>query len=433
MKKQFSILFLLFYTIGFTQSVNTQKLDLFFKELETHHQFMGTVVLQKDRQIIYQKSIGFQNIQAKIKNNSVTLYNIGSISKTFTAVLVLKAIENNKLKLSETLNTFYPEIKNSNKITISDLLYHRSGIANFTDSKRFSTWNTKATSAEKLVKIITDLGSIFEPNTTTLYSNSNYVLLSFILEKVYNKTYATLLKEQITQPLNLPQTFLGMNYNTSSYTYKQQWNLSPKTHTSVTTGAGGIVSTPTDLTHFFSALFDEKLIHLENLKQMQTLNGKYGMGLMKMPFYNHLGYGHGGSIDGYRSLVSYFPDSKLSLAITSNGTQQSMNDIAIILLKEAFGKSYEIPSFSSSSKNVDDYLGVYTSSQLPLNITITKNSKNELIAQATGQNSFVLQTTLKTHTYKFPPAGIVIKFNPSKKTLKLLQGGGNYRFSKQEN
>ncbi|WP_374329249.1 serine hydrolase domain-containing protein, partial [Soonwooa sp.] len=191
----------------FSQSFNSKKLNQYFENLEKNNKFMGSVALSKNGKLIYTKTKGFADIATKQKANENTKYRIGSISKTFTTVLVLKAIEKKKLSLNDKLSKFYPNIINAEKITIQMLLNHRSGIFNFTDGNSYYEWNTQAKTEKELLEIIAKNGSDFEPDTKTSYSNSNFVLLSFILQKVFKKNYSALLKEYITTPLNLKNTY----------------------------------------------------------------------------------------------------------------------------------------------------------------------------------------------------------------------------------
>ena len=163
---------------GLTQNFDKTKLDNYFNTLEANNKFMGSVAVSKNGAIIYTKSVGFSDIENNVKANENSKYRIGSISKTFTAVLVLKAVEEKKLDLNQTIEKYFPTIKNAEKITIKHLLSHRSGIHNFTNDKDYLTWNTQPKTEKEMVEIITKAGSDFEPDSKAEYSNSNFVLLS---------------------------------------------------------------------------------------------------------------------------------------------------------------------------------------------------------------------------------------------------------------
>lgn len=423
--------------VTLAQSFDKAKLDSYFDALETNNKFMGSVAVSKDGKIIYERSLGFIDFENKIKADANSKYRIGSISKTFTAVLVFKAVEANLLDLNQTIASYFPSIKNTEKITLKHLLSHRSGIHNFTDDPDYLTWNTRAKTEKEMLAIIADAGSDFEPDSKAQYSNSNYVLLTYILEKSFKKSYPELLKGYITKPLGLKNTYFGSNINTAnnecfSYTMGENWQLAPETDMSVPVGAGGIISTPTDLVTFSDALFGGKLVKPESLALMKTLNDQYGMGLFQFPFYDNKGYGHTGGIDGFSSVFTHFPDGNISYALTSNGTNINNNNISIAVLSAVYNKTYDIPdfvSFNVSEEALDHYVGTYVSEQVPLKITVSKN-KLTLIAQATGQAAFPLEATAKDK-FTFDQAGIEMEFNPGEGTMLLKQGGAQFNFKKE--
>ncbi|HLW62039.1 MAG TPA: serine hydrolase domain-containing protein [Flavobacterium sp.] len=423
--------------LGFAQNFDKVKLDNYFNALEINNKFMGSVAVAKNGVLIYSKAIGFSDLENAIKANVNTTYKIGSISKTFTAVLVLKAVEENKLKLHQTLDYYFPEVKNAEKITVEQLLTHRSGIHNFTDDFAYLFYNTQPKTEKEMLEIITNAGSDFEPDSKAAYSNSNYVLLTYILEKSYETTYGELLQKHITEPLALKDTHFGWNdglekSQTKSYSYLEIWKPETVTDVSIPLGAGGIVSTPSDLVKFSAALFNGKLLKKESLDFMKTIKEGYGMGLFTIPFYDKTGYGHTGGIDGFTSVFSYFPEDAVSYALTSNGTNFNNNEISIAVLSAILDKPYELPNFSTyqvNEKDLDSYSGLYASTQIPLKITITKEG-NSLTAQATGQSAFPLEATAQ-HQFKFQQAGIVLEFNPEEQTMILKQGGGEFLFKKE--
>jgi CubicO group peptidase (beta-lactamase class C family) len=432
-----TILTILFIQIGFTQDIDTLKLNNYFKTLDKNNKFMGSVALLKNGKIVYNNQIGFADIETKKKSTKNTKYRIGSISKTFTATLIFKAIEEGKINLNQTINRYFPTIKNSDSITIGNLLNHRSGIYNFTNDKEYLTYYTVPKSEEEMLSIISKYDSNFKPNLEAKYSNSNYVLLSFILQKIYKKTYAEILTEKIINNIDLKNTYFGReidlkNNESYSYSYNKNWKKQPETNTSIPIGAGGITSTPNDLLQFSEALFNYKIISKKSLTKMETLEDNYGMGLFKTPFYDFYSFGHTGSIDGFSSVFGYFPEEKCAIALTSNGTNYDNNKISIVLLKALFNKPFTIPTFTTyvlNSTDLNTYLGVYSSPGFPLKITITK-SENSLKAQATGQSSFPLEATEKD-TFTFNLAGIILKFDTTNNKMLFKQGNATFELNKE--
>jgi D-alanyl-D-alanine carboxypeptidase len=432
---------ILFASNGFAQKLNTSKIDSLFDALSNNNKAMGSIAISKNGKMLYAKAIGFSSIAEKVKSTEKTKYRIGSITKTFTTVLVLQLIEEKKLSLTTTLDKYFPSVPNAKSITISNLLNHRSGIHNFTNDPEYLTWMMKPKTKDEMVAIIAKSPSDFQPDSKAEYSNSNFVLLGFIIEKLRTKTYSEVLAERITKKIGLTET----NYGTAtdvkrneSYSYNWmngKWNQEPETDMSVPHGAGAIVSTPSDLTKFLEALFAGKLVKSESLSKMKTITDNYGMGLFQFPFDGKKGFGHTGGIDGFASSASYFPSDSLAVAYCTNGQVYAMNDILIGVLSIYFNRPYVIPTFKASSYSVntedlDKYLGIYSSQQLPLKITITKNEA-VLTAQATGQSSFPLDATEKDR-FKFESAGVVLEFYPEKGEMILKQAGGVFQFTKDK-
>ncbi|WP_188507004.1 serine hydrolase domain-containing protein [Parapedobacter pyrenivorans] len=423
--------------VAFGQDFDKNKLDAYFDTLAKNDRFMGSVAISKNGEVIYTKSVGYLEVGKPKAADENTKYRIGSISKPFTATLIMKAVAENKLRLDQTIERYFPSVENAAEITVSQLLNHRSGIANFTNSPDYLEWHTQPKSEQELVAIIAAGGSDFEPDTKANYSNSNYVLLTYLLERVFEQSYASLLQEYIAQPVGLPNTFVGAainpeNNEARSYKAANGWVVEAETDMSIPLGAGAIVATPTDIIRFGEALLTGKIIPEESVTLMETIKDGYGMGLFQMPFHEKQAFGHSGGIDGFRSTWGYFPDEYVSFALTSNGAAMNTNDVAIAVLSAVFNKPYDIPVFSNyqlQEDEVQQYLGVYASTQLPIKITIT-NEGNTLLAQATGQPSFRLEATAKDK-FKFDPAGVVIEFDPAKDLLILKQNGGEFTFTKE--
>lgn len=426
----------------FSQSFNKPKLDSLMDRLAEKNQAMGSLTISKNGIVVYSRAIGYSFISGneKLSATDQTKYRIGSISKMFTATMIFQLIEDGKLNLTTTVDKYFPQLPNANKITISNLLNHRSGLHNFTEDPDILTWMTQPKTQDEMLAIISKSKVDFQPNEKFSYSNSNYVVLGYIIEKASKQTFAKYLSNKITSKIGLSNTYVGAKTDTKknesfSYRFLNGWEQAPETDMSIPGGAGSLVSTPADLTKFIESLFSLKLVSNSSLLQMKTITDGYGMGMFQMPFYTKRAYGHNGAIDGFASNLVYFPEDSLALAYCTNGQVYPLNDILIGVLSIHFNKPYSIPTFNAlplitlKTEELDKYLGVYSSTQVPLKITITK-STTTLIAQATGQSSFPLEATEKDK-FKFDPAGIIMEFNPDKNELTLKQGGGNILFTKE--
>jgi len=423
-------------TFCFAQSVNTKRLDSLFQILEQNDKFMGSLAVSQNGNTIYSNTIGFINVEDSIRSNHKTKYRIGSISKMYTATLILKAIEENKLKLEQKLENFFPSIANSKTITIENLLNHSSGIHDFTRTEDYPNWSKINQSKNSMVKRISSYKSEFSPNIKSEYSNSNFVLLTYILEEVYKTTYKNLLKEKITGPLNLENTFYGgkidpKNNEAHSYSFLGKWNKETETDMSIPQGAGAIVSTPEDLNTFINGLFNEKIISRTSLDKMMIIENGFGLGLLRFPYNDKWSYGHTGGIDGFEAITSYFPKDRLAISLTSNGINYNKNNILLAVLGSYYGKGFDMPDFNKvklKEKDLEKYLGTYSSEQIPPKITISQEGLT-LLAQATGQSAFPLAPA-SIHTFVFEQAGVKIKFKPDTEEMLLIQGGKEFLFSK---
>lgn len=432
-----SIIFGFISQLCISQTINTEKLNTYFDVLEKNNKFMGTVSINQNGKQIYYKSVGFSDVAAQQKANENTKYRIGSVTKTFTATLIFKAIEEKKLSLNQNIQHFFPNQKNADKITIAQLLSHRSGIGNFTSDDQFPKWRTEAKTKAEMLKIIKQSGNDFPPDSTAQYSNSNYVLLSYILEDIYKKPFKEILNKKIIKKAGLKNTFYGTKINVSnneanSYKFRETWLKDEETDMSIPLGAGGIVSTTKDLNLFLQALFAGKIISLQSVELMKPKNGNIGMGLLLPPYKNKSGFGHNGAIDAFNAFFIYFPNDKMIFSITSNGSNINPNSINETIIKVMYGEPFEIPEFKTfaiSEADLEQYLGVYSNEKAPFKLTFTKTG-NTLQVQPTGQPVFDLTATDK-NVFEYEKRKVKIQFQPEKKTLVFKMGDRVMDFSKE--
>ena len=165
---------------AFSQEFDKGKLDRYFDALADHDKFMGSVAVSRNGELVYTRSVGFTDVGKGFPADEHSLYRIGSISKTFTSVMVMKAVEKGKISLDQTIGKYFPMVPNAEKITVGQLLQHRSGIHSFTDNPHYLTWCTQPKTREELLAIIAGGQSEFEHGSKAEYSNSKYVLLSLL-------------------------------------------------------------------------------------------------------------------------------------------------------------------------------------------------------------------------------------------------------------
>jgi CubicO group peptidase (beta-lactamase class C family) len=439
MKKLFFTLFsIVFTTIISAQNFEKAKMDSLFKLIDANEKSMGSISIYHESKEVYQYSMGYADVEKKQKANALTKYRVGSVSKIFTSAIILQMVEEGKLNLETTLDRFYPEIPNAKSITIEQLLRHRTGLFNFTNAPEYLEWMEKPKSKEALLELFVKNGTTFEPGDKFEYSNTNYVLLSFIVETIDGKSFAEILKQRIAVPLALTNTYYGGKIDPArneakSYTRANTWVQATETDMSIPTGAGAIVSAPSDLNLFLIALFSGKVISNESLSKMKEMKDGYGLGLIQFPFFEKKAFGHTGGIDGFQSSASFFPDENIAITMLVNGASMPSNDILIGALSIYFGRDYKLPEFTPAilltAEELSSFTGTYSSEGFPLKITISQQG-GALFGQATGQPMFPLEAFEK-NKFRFDPAKLVIEFYPEENKLLLLQGGGRFELTRE--
>jgi D-alanyl-D-alanine carboxypeptidase len=414
------------------QEINTAKLDSFFNALSANNRCMGSFAISQKGKIIYQKSIGYSSLEGnnKIPATPFTLYRIGSMTKMFTATLIFQLIEQGKLSLDTKLYKFFPQMPNATKITIENLLNHTSGLADYVNDTDNKAWITDPHTKAELLQSIAGKKVHFEPGAKQLYCNSGYLLLSYILEDITGKPYSKLIKNRISGKIGLQHTFSSKaneseNAEARPYQRTTSWVKIKDIYFPNIIGVGDMLSTPADMLTFINSLAAGKLVKPESYNQMRTFEDQYtfGMGLTRVPFYEKIGIGHGGDTYGSHSVTSRFDDD-LSFSSCVNGANYPVNDISIAILSICYHRPFDIPDLKQveiKSEDLDAHLGIYASKQMPLKITFTKQG-TVLMAQATGQSKFALETVSKDK-FKFDADDILVEFNTDKKEMILKQSG----------
>src|SRR5436190_317708 len=203
-----TLLMLALVTAGRTQTLDKAKLDQLFDRLLEKNKGMGSLTLVKDGNVVYSCSFGYRQINGSEKKplTAETKYRIASITKMFIAVMIFQLAEEKKLRLADTLDKFFPQIPNASRITIGQILTHRSGIH---DIEADGSFAKQPRTREEVVARIAQGQPDFEPDAMHRYSNAGYILLGYIVEKAGGKPYQEALKERITSKTGLKDTYAG--------------------------------------------------------------------------------------------------------------------------------------------------------------------------------------------------------------------------------
>ena len=434
--KNFIVLVCAFVCTACSLQTAEQKLDTYFDALDGH--FMGSIVVRQDGKTIYQRSLGWADVENRIPATAETQYRIGSISKTFTAVLVMKAAAEGRLSLNDPIAKYFPDaqIPNAEQVTIDQLLQHRSGLVDIVNDRTFEylTYYTTPQTRRQILERVAAAGTNFQPGSEYRYSNTGYNLLGYILEDVWGKPYAEIINDQIVSLLDLRHTRYSeaidpQRGDARSYTLLDSWQVQPETDASVAIGAGALASTPADLARFGEALVGD--VFGDNIfEQMKQVKDAYGRGLVQFTYGDQIGYGHAGLLDGFSSKLVVFDN--VTIAYCSNGTDYDANLIIPAVLDALNGKTIEIPDFNRyvqlTPEQLASYTGVYRCDALSMEVTVSV-AGSRLSVQAIGQQSFPLDA-VSADQFENAIVGIAITFAPDRKTVILKQAGQEFEFAR---
>jgi D-alanyl-D-alanine carboxypeptidase len=417
-------------------SFDTAKLDLLFDRLLEKNKGMGGLTIARDGQILYSRSFGYRRIDdtQRLPLSADTKYRIGSITKTYTAVMVFQLVEEGRLKLTDRLGTFFPQIPNAGRITIEQILHHRSGLP---DIEPDGVSGRSTQTRDEIVARIAGGTPNFEPDSMHRYSNVGYHLLGFIVERVGGQPYQEALRDRITSKLGLTNTYVGTgNTNPArgeslSYRYVGGWREAPEVDFSAVGGAGAIVSTTADMAAFIKGIFDLRVVSKESLMRMTTIRDGEGMGLEPHAFAGRTCFGHTGGSTTSGAWLTYCPDEKLALAYATNAKIYPVRDIVAGVFDVYWQRPFEVPSFEAfavSPAVLDRYVGVYTIPGTPARMTITRDG-GTLFIQPAGDNRAPLEATAE-NTFQILP-GVMVVFDAAKAQMTIKRPQGERVFVKE--
>jgi CubicO group peptidase (beta-lactamase class C family) len=291
--------------------------------------FTGTVLVAKDGSVLFEKAYGLANREWDAPNTLDTKFRIGSMTKQFTAAAVLQLAEQGKLNIDDPVSKYYTDAPTSwSKITIRDLLTHTSGIPEITDLPDYSMFITQNTTPLGIINRIRDKPLEFQPGTRFKYDNTGYIVLGYVIEKVSDGTYADYIQQHIFKPLGMKNSGYDVAdsiimHRASGYEWRDgRWHNAPYISMTVPFAAGGLYSTVGDLLTWDQALYSNKLLNEASLKEMFTPNkpnlSYYGFGWEIMEDRGHRFIWHGGVVNDFHSMISRYPDERLTIILLSN-------------------------------------------------------------------------------------------------------------------
>jgi CubicO group peptidase (beta-lactamase class C family) len=380
------------------------KVDAYIQPYVEGNNFSGSILIAKGGEILVSKGYGLANYELAVANMPATRFHIASLSKTFTAAAILMLEEQGKLHVHDALAKFIPDYPNGDKITIHHLLTHTSGIPNVNDLPIYAEKSKSRLSLTEIIQLFKDKPLEFAPGARYRYSNSNYNLLAFIIEKVSGKSYGEFLTKNIFQPLGMNETANDdgseelIPNRASGYVPvgMREVENAPYLNWSVKTGNGSLYSTVGDLYKWDRALYAEKILKKGTRDKMFTDYGGFGYGWRVRKHFDRRVTVMTGRSPGYTSSLERFIDDDVCIIVAANtysGITQSMaDDLAAIV----FGEKYESPHppASISPAILESYAGRYQFGQdftynPGITATIVKRG-NELRMESPGGTTYLI-------------------------------------------
>ncbi len=348
-------------SVGAQTVIDVDRLNSWLSAVERQDMAMGSLAVQAAQGPAYLRAVGSARRDGLLPQAATpdTRYRIGSLSKLLTAVMVLQLVDEGALALDTPISRWFPSLAQAERITVEQLLSHRSGIGDIKDLPDFDRhWQFEPRSENELLKAIGSLPRAFEPNERAAYNNSGFLLLSFIVEKAGGLAYAQALERRLVQPLGLRETGFdarpGLQPGQAiSYRWMGRWEAVRATDPSVPLGSGGVLSSPRDLVSVVRALFEGQLLRPATLRRMLSVRQGFGLGIYRLPGPGPEAWGHEGVIDGFSSTLAWFPQAKLALAWLGNGHQLPRERLVQTLRQAVFEPGTRLPTYAPVQARVN--------------------------------------------------------------------------------
>lgn len=376
------------------------KLETYMNAIKLKKGYSGEILVAKGNTVLFQKALGMASIEHQLHLKNGAKYRIASITKTFTAMLIMMAQRDKKLKVEDNVIKYIPQLSAQFKdITIGQLLTHTSGLPHNEGIKDYWLIKSKLQmTKQQTLEEINQLELLFTPGSEMHYSSLGYYLLAVILEHTYEIGFDDLLKTTILSPLQMNQTSTIKDRQiipqmASGYHWVNDDTLrvAPYRNYSMLKGAGDMYSTTTDLLKWANGIYENTLISEKNKKliftpQTKTLKNKgdnYGYGW----YLNEdviKKYYHGGGTWGYSTYMALYPDDKITIIILSNVSTLPITAIASDVEKIVFNRPFKMSvlneEVSVKSIELKKYVGRYISNSKKVELSIF-SVKNELFAK----------------------------------------------------
>lgn len=349
----------------------TERLEAVAKSYTEGNVFMGTALVVAGDRVLLDQGYGMADLEWNLPNTPDVKFRLGSLTKQFTAALVLLLQQDGKLRIEDPVSKYLPDTPKAwEKITVANLLGHTSGIPNFTSDKAFPAWCMSEHTHAEEIAFFRDKPLDFEPGSQFAYSNSNYEALGAIIEKVSRQEYGDLLRTRLFEPLGMQSTGLDTDElvlpkRAQGYHRSKNALLHARSESmTIPWAAGSTYSTTGDLLRWERGLFGGKVLDAASLQAMTTAGkGDYGMGVQVTHRDGVTVVEHGGGIEGFNTQLSYVPERQITVAVLSNVNGAAPTAMGAQLLDVALGKTVVLKSERKaapiSKEELQKFVGIY--------------------------------------------------------------------------
>lgn len=435
----------------------TARVDEYVNALVKQNRFSGAILLARDGKVLLSKGYGMANLENEIPNTPQTKFRLGSLTKQFTAAAILLLQEQSKLSVQDAVCKYVENCPAAWKpITVHHLLTHTSGIPNMTSFPEFRKAKFFPITPTESIAMFKDKALEFAPGEKFNYSNSGYILLGYIVERVSGKPYADFVRESIFQPLGMKNTDMDTNsaivkHRAAGYTRGGDGLVNAEyINMTIPYAAGAMYSTVEDLYLWDRALYGEKLISKKSLEAMTApFKDGYAYGLGVGEQYGLKTIIHGGGIEGFSTFLTRFTDGNGTVIVLSNIDSANAGLVAKRLGGMVYADKIQLPSTISVAPQVlQQYAGRYQmADNTPTEdisvegnrLKIKISSEGEFILVPVAKDEFVMEDDFAVHfifnrdaagnvdSYKFK----VPRFERTLKRLTMpapsLQGNTTFR------
>jgi CubicO group peptidase (beta-lactamase class C family) len=389
-----------------TSNDSAARMEQVIQSYVANQQFMGTVLMAQDGKVLIDKGYGFANLEWQLPNTPTTKFRLGSLTKQFTAASILLLEERGKLKVEDPVKKYMADAPAAwDKVTFFHLLTHTSGIPSLTSFPDFQARKGESMTPEKLVAWFRDKPLEFEPGEKWNYSNSGYILLGYLIEKISGQTYSDFVQQNIFTPLGMKDSGYDSNaaiivHRAAGYTQGLKGPVNTAyVDMTIPFSAGALYSTTEDLLRWEQGLFGGKVLTAASLTKMTTpFKQDYAFGLGVVTNNGRKVITHAGGIEGFNTQLSYYPDDKLVVAVLANLNGPFAGQIAGKLAQVAHGEKVVLASahkeITVAPKILAQYVGTY---ELTPNFSIAITLEDgRLISQATNQQKLPIYPESET-------------------------------------